>query len=199
MAVSEHHWALLEKAANSIEKNAFARYFDLKRLLASGDYDAFQREFTTYYRLNIGGLTPAFKTRYFEHLFKCSPVGQADPYTPILLDLFAFERRKGGTSIQASFVSKLVAIHDESRPIYDRHVSNFFGLGVPTIGTPEFRIAGFLANLARIKEQYEAWADDTRFAAIQAPVFKKQPMLKDCHPSRLCDLLVWTVGSESLS
>lgn len=198
MAVSEHHWALLEKAAKSIEKDAFARYFDLKRLLASSDRDAFQHAFTTYYRLNIGGLTPAFKARYFEHLFECSPAGQTDPYTPILLDLFKFERRKGGTSIQASFVSKLVAIHDGSRPIYDRHVSNFFGMGVPTIGTPEFRIAGFVANLTRIQEQYELWAADQRFGGIQTTVFKKQPKLKDCHSSRLCDLLVWTVGSGSL-
>lgn len=198
MAVSEHHWALLTKAATSIEPGAFARYFELKRLLASGDRKAFQHEFTTYYRLNIGGLTPKFKRRYFELLFECSPSGHPDPYTPILIELHAFERLKGGPSIQASFVSKLVAIHDESRPIYDRHVSNFFGMGVPTIGTPEFRIAGFVANLVRIQEQYEEWAGDPRFGAIQATVFKKQPRLKDCHPSRLCDLLVWTVGSKGL-
>jgi len=202
MAVSAFHWTLLEKAVAHITPGEFEGYFELKRLLASSDQrdrEAFRNRFANYYRLNSGGLTDLFKQNYFEHLFACSPVGQDDPYTAILLDLYRFERRTGDRSIQASFVSKLVSIHDESRPIFDRHVSNFFGIGVPSTGTPEFRVAGFVANLRLIEDHYEAWAADDRFLALRRAVHKKQPKLTACHPSRVCDLLVWTVGDRELS
>lgn len=199
MAVSEHHWALLEKASAAIDKGEFEGYFELKALLASDDRDAFKKKFANYYRLNSGGLTDLFKRAYFDHLFACSPVGQADPYTPILLDLYHYERHTGDRTVQASFVSKLVSVHDESRPIFDRHVSNFFGIGVPASGTPEFRIAGFVANLKLIQNQYEAWAADERFPELRDSVQRRQPKLKQCHPSRVCDLLVWTTGDRKLS
>lgn len=199
MAASDHHWPLLEKAAAAIEKSEFEGYFELKALLASGERDAFTKKFANYYRLNSGGLTELFKRVYFDHLFGCSPVGHVDPYTPILLDLYTYERRTGDRTVQASFVSKLIAIHDESRPIFDRHVSNFFGIGVPATGTPEFRIAGFVANLKLIQAHYEEWAADDRFLELRSAVQAKQPKLQHCHSSRVCDLLVWTVGDRELS
>lgn len=201
MTATPPHWKLLEEAAERIEKGAFAEYFELKRLLASTDPQdrlAFQKRFATYYRLRIGGLTDAFTRRYFELLFACTPVGQGDPHTPLLLDLYRFHRRKGDQTIQASFVTKLVSIHDESRPIFDRHVSHFFGMGVPSVGTTEFRVAGFVSNLQRIQGHYESWATDPRFCDIKTALLRKQPKLNDCHPSRLCDFLVWTAGDQKL-
>jgi hypothetical protein len=201
MAGSVFQWNLLEQAANAVEPGAFEGYFELKRLLASNrpsDKQRFEGRFSSYYRLHIGGLTEAFKKRYFEHLHSCRPIGKKDPYTALLMDLYQIQRRQGGHSIQASFVSKLVSIHDESRPIYDRHVSNFFGVGVPALGPPEFRMAGFVWNLALIQSQYEGWAVDKRFRGIRKTLIQRQPQLEGCHSSRLCDLLVWTVGSKGL-
>jgi hypothetical protein len=194
-------WTMLEKAANRIAPDAFDEYFALKRLLASTDPEdqlAFQERFAAHYRLRIGGLTDEFKRRYFELLRTCAPIGQEDPHTRLLLDLYGFKTRQHKNTIQASFVSKLVAIKDESRPIFDRHVSHFFGLSVPSVGTPEFRVAGFVLNLRRIQEQYEEWGSDRRFLDIETVLFRKQPKLRDCHRSRLCDFLVWTVGEKKL-
>jgi len=197
--IPSHTWQLLTKAAERIEPDAFAKYFTLRDLLASGrrkDRDAFRKLFTSYYRLQIGGLTEAFKDRYFELLFDCSPKGRKDPYTPLLLELYKFPRRQHDQTLQGSFVTKLVSIHDESRPIYDRHVSDFFGLRVPSIGPTAFRIAGFVANLAHIQKHYEDWEADRRFRGLQAALVRKQPRMEKCHPNRVCDFLVWTIGAN---
>jgi hypothetical protein len=196
-------WRLLTKAAAAIKPGAFEDYFRLKDWLANPDPKdrvEFQKTFIGYYRLGGAGLTDRFKRRYFELLFACNPVGQEDPYTPLLLELYGFKTRRGHRALQASFVSKLVSMHDESRPIYDRHVSDFFGLRVPSVAHPrKVRTAGFVAILQRIQEYYEAWAADRRFRDLETVLFRKQPKLKGCHPSRLCDFLVWTIGDKQLS
>lgn len=195
-------WSRLTRAAAAVEPGAFEKYFDLKRLLASTapmDRRRFQKTFIGYYRLGGAGLSEPFKQRYFELLFACNPLGQADPYTPLLRELYRFKTRRGHRALQASFVSKLVSMHDESRPIYDRHVSNYFSLRVPSVALPtEVRIAGFVTILQRIQEHYEHWAIDRRFRGLETVMFRKQPKLKDCHPTRLCDFLVWTVGDKKL-
>ena len=202
---SASHWSRLTKAAEVVKPSAFEKYFELKRLLASTDLKdrrAFQRIFIGYYRLGGAGLSEPFKQRYFELLFTCNPLGQADPYTPLLHQLYRFRTRRGHRALQASFVSKLVSMHDESRPIYDRHVSNFFDLHVlkkskahPT----EMRIAGFVTILQRIQTHYEQWTTSCHFRELEAVLFRKQPKLKECHPTRLCDFLIWTVGDERLT
>jgi hypothetical protein len=195
------HWKLLSKAVATIRPTDFNEYFELKRLSQKTDTASrreMQTRFANYYRLHIGGLTKAFKRRYLALLLTCKPRGKRDPYTPLLKELYRFPRRKGDRALQVSFVSKLVAFHDESRPLYDVHVKNFFGFSPPSVGSIDFRIAGFVANLQNIQTQYEAWSANPRFAKIMQPLFKKNPALRKCHPNRLCDFLVWTVGAYDL-
>ena len=202
---SASHWGRLTKAAAAVKPSAFEKYFELKRLLASTDPKdrlAFQRTFIGYYRLGSAGLSEPFKQRYFELLFTCNPLGKADPYTPLLCELYQFKMRRGHRALQASFVSKLVSIHDESRPIYDRHVSNFFDLHLLKKSKAHptgMRIAEFVTILQRIQTHYEQWTTNRRFRELKAVLFRKQPKLKECHPTRLCDFLVWTVGDERLT
>jgi hypothetical protein len=194
-------WELLAKAAKQIKPTDFAEYFELKRLVRSRDPKIrkdFQRRFANYYRLHVGGLTAAFKRRYLTLLVGHKSRGKKDPYTPLLLELYRFRRRKGDRVIHASFVSKLVAMHDESRPLFDKFVSRFFGLTVPSVGSVEFRIAGFVSNLERIGDTYKSWAKDRRFCRIVKTLFRKHPQLKTCHPSRVCDFLVWKVGDAGI-
>lgn len=201
IANNRTQWKLLAKAAKKIKSRGFNEYFELKRLSQKTDPSSrreLQTRFANYYRLHIGGLTNAFKRRYLELLLTCKPRGKRDPYTSLLLELYRFPRRKGDRALQVSFVSKLVAFHDESRPLYDVHVKNFFGFSPPSVGPIEFRIAGFVANLQNIQSQYESWAANPRFSKIMQPLFKKNPLLQKCHPTRLCDFLVWTVGAYDL-
>lgn len=201
MRSNSKSWDLLSRAARVKTPVQLQPYFDLKVLLKSNATDAkaeFKKKFSSFYRLNSAGLTDAFRDRYFNHLFAARPLGKIDPYSSILLDLYNLPRRKGDKSLQCSFVSKLVAIHDESRPIYDKYVRQFFGLGPPSIGSVEFRVAGFITNMERIREQYEDWAHSPRFARTVEPLLKQHPNLRDCHAHRAIDVLVWTVGARRL-
>lgn len=194
-------WDVLENAADSIKPNAFEKYFELRRLLQSkrpDDHPAFRSLFSSYFGLHAAGLTDEFRNRYFERLFEFSDSGSSDPYTALLREFFEIPRRQGGRSLQVSFTSKLVAIHDDSRPIYDRHVCNFFGLSVPAVGNLAFRIDRFLNHLERVEGQYKVWARDPRFESLRARLILKQPLMQDCHASRLCDFLVWTIGDSKL-
>ena len=130
MSAENIRWNLLKRAVATIRPTDFSEYFELKRLSQKSDpvsRQELQTRFANYYRLHIGGLTDAFKRRYLELLLTCKPRGKRDPYTPLLKELYEFPRRKGDRTLQVSFVSKLVAFNDESRPLYDVHVKNFFG------------------------------------------------------------------------
>jgi hypothetical protein len=55
-----------------IQRQDFSPYLELKALVPKSGTDdrlRFRKLFTSYYGLNTGGLTDAFKDRYFEILF----------------------------------------------------------------------------------------------------------------------------------
>jgi hypothetical protein len=120
-----------------------------------------------------------------------------EPHRVALEKLLPIERIKGDKALQFSFVSKLVAIHDEQQPIFDRYIGFFFGIGPPSLMLlPEFRIMGFLQNLAEIRRRYEAWSKDKMFTEVLCDLRRKIPDLADCHEVRICDFLVWSVGKK---
>ena len=148
--LNKHQLNLLDVAIAYLREENFSPYLMLKCLLAEkprGFQADFRQIFENYYGLNAGGVTDAFKDRYFDLLFSLEFQDDVEPYTPILKELYEIPRRKGDKGLQCSFVSKMVAIHDEAYPIFDRHVRDFFGISVPSNGSVDFRIAGFVANL----------------------------------------------------
>ncbi|NQU42323.1 hypothetical protein HQ520_03505 [bacterium] len=196
-----HQLEILDLAVDCIDRKGLAIYLRLRDLLR-GKPDGYQGEFrplfARYYGLNSAGLTEAFKDRYFKILFGLECDGSGDPYTDILQDLYQFPRRKGDHSLQCSFVSKLVAIHDENRPIFDRHVSDFFGLGPPSAGSPIFRIAGFISNLEAIRANYMAWGENEKIRGILGRLLRQCPELEDCAVPQLIDFLIWAAGNKRL-
>ena len=154
-----------------------------------GDRTEFIRQFTAYYRLNRAGLTQVFKDTYFQLLFDHRPNRSGDPYTHILQRLHEIPRRQGDRILAASFTSKLVAVHDEAQPLYDRFVAAFFGITVPTFGTLEFRISGFVKNLMVIKSRYESWSQMPEITEILERIRQRHPGIARAHPVRICDFL----------
>ena len=189
------HIDRLAKACKKIQEQNVVPYVQLRTWLAdSSKRGDFERLFNRYYGLNAGGLTDKWKTRYFEILFSLDVSTTADPHTPILKDLYGYKRKKGDQVLAFSFVSKLVAIHDESRPLYDKHVSAFFGISPPKTGTNDFRIAGFLRNLDMIQTTYLEWSKDHDFIDVLNQMRQTYPCIASCHNGRLSDFLVWAVG-----
>jgi len=193
---------VLERARQLLAVRDYAPYLALKRLLAekpNGFRQEFCQLFERYYGLNAAGLTGAFKERYFELLFAFTFEPGIDPYAPLLVDLYKIPRRKGDFGLQCSFVSKLVAIHDEDYPIFDRYVSEFFGIAAPSSGDEHFRSAGFSENMMRLREIYFRWAQDVRFRRILERVKEAHPQLDTCKAPRITDFLVWIAGSKELA
>jgi hypothetical protein len=200
-APNKYQLSLLREAIKKLDAEGLQTYLTLKRLLREqpdGFKDQFRRMFENYYGLNTGGVTGPFKNRYFELLFGLKLEEGVDPYTPILKELYEIPRRKGDKALECSFVSKLVAIHDETRPLFDQHVSAFFGITVPSSGCVDFRIAGFVDNMEWLRQTYCCWSADSQFQRILSTVKQKRPSLEGCADPRLADFLVWTVGRKKL-
>jgi hypothetical protein len=98
-----------------------------------------------------------------------------------------------------SFVSKLVAIHVESSPIYDRHVASFFGASAPSAAVPKAdRINWYINFLAEVRSSYIAWADDREVREVLVHFVQRDTRLAKCHVVRQLDFLVWKVGNKKL-
>jgi hypothetical protein len=83
---------------------------------------------------------------------------------------------------------------DESRPLFDKYVGRFFGLGAPQSTSLDLRIAGFVSNLETMRANYHAWIEDARFLAIFEQLRDRISELRDCPLLRACDFLVWQAG-----
>lgn len=185
---------LIKEAADNLDPSLVSVYTGLCQSLkknGSAERRTFESEFASYYGLNYAGLTPQFRKVYFDRLYGLRGKKIDDStYAPLLRELYEIPRRKGDKALQCSFVSKLVAIHDESRPLFDKYVRGFFGLREPKLQSLDLRIAGFVANLAIIRASYFAWSEDARFQAVFEHVRSRIPELRTCHFVRVCDFVV---------
>lgn len=191
MKLVPRHIAALEQAEALMFHCDICPYLELKVLLKDATKrPQFEILFIQYYKLGIGGLTEAFKKRFFEILY----AGTTD-FVPILEELRAIPRRTGDHALHLSFASKLVAMHKEDSPIYDRHVVAFFGAKVPL---PSARVDWFTGFLGRVAGDYEPWAAEPSVATILDRLKSRDPRLDSCHNVRLMDFLIWKVGSQRL-
>jgi len=203
MQLQQRHIDALDRAETLMFHSDFCPYLELKELLAENTSQArsqFRYLFTDYYGMNTAGLTNDFKDRYFEILFGDDVFSNGEPnFQPILTTLSLIPNRKGFSTLQCSFVSKLVGMRRESSPIYDSHVSKFFGERVPSPSrSQESRILWFVDFLKRVAQDYTSWAHDERVCAILRRFKKCDERLAHCDTIRLMDFLVWNVGNREL-
>jgi len=122
---------LIKAAAAALESKPVCTYARLRQLLDIKGAQArttFEAEFTGYYGLKSGGVTPRFREIFFDRLYALRGKAIGEPtYARLLRELYEIPRHKRDKALPCSFVSKLIAIHDESRPLFDRYVSRFFG------------------------------------------------------------------------
>jgi hypothetical protein len=203
MQLEQKHITALDTAETLILHSDFCPYLELKSLLLNAAPDAraqFRSLFTNYYGMNVGGLTEAFKDRFFAILFTRYDTVKGQPDLPeILNELSLIPRKKGDCAVPFSFVSKLSAILCEKSPIYDRHVLNFFSQKAPLPATSKAeRIAWYVGFLKQVAIDYTAWAQDVRIITILDRLKTRDPKLGQCDNIRLLDFLVWKVGNRKL-
>jgi hypothetical protein len=203
MDLEQRHIDALDKAETLMFHSDFCPYLELKEMLTVSTPQArsqFRSLFTDYYGLNVGGLTAPFKDRYFEILFGGDVFTNGQPrFAEMLTELCAIPSATGRHAMPFSFVSKLVAIHLESSPIYDRYVRALFSGEAPgTAIDQQKRIAWYVGFLKQVSESYEAWAKDERVIPIINRLKARDQKLALCHVNRLLDFLVWKVGNQEL-
>ena len=202
MTLKDLQLRLLGLAASELTQPDLRAYFELKQLLprpGGKERHAFESRFAIFYGLNAAAVSAKFKQQYFEKLFDADPTAKTWPdYRTLLRELYVIPTRKKTKVFPASFVSKLVATRDESRPLYDRHVANFFGLAVPATGSTTYRSEIFVSHLESLRDRYTEWSNRELMSVLE-DLRHRIPPLTDCHSVRLCDFLVWTVGRKKLS
>lgn len=202
MSLARSQVRVLERSARALAAAEVAPYFALKAQLSRQplpNRQKFEKDYCRFYGLNVAGLTDRFLRTYFDTLYAATPASAGWPDYPGLLQaLHAIPNRKGKESLQSSFVSKLVASKDETQPLYDRHVANFFGLFVPGTGSVVFRAQLLVSHLELIKQTYLAWADDELAPTLER-LRKRIPELAGCDDVRVFDFLVWRAGNKKLT
>lgn len=203
MQLQEKHLKALSKAEALLVHSDFCPYLELKELLPNSSRLARQRFrflFTRYYGLNTGGLTDDFKAKFFKFLFAGKVITNGCPrFREILIKLSKFKRKQGDFAMPFSFVSKLVGIHCESSPIYDRHVLAFFEVKASAASVDKSeRIDSYVAFLREVRASYQEWANDDKVMIILDRLRSRDERLKECHVVRLLDFLVWKVGNQKL-
>lgn len=203
MPLSSRATDALERAEKLLLLSDICPYLDLKMLRPVSDpvfRARFRALFVRYYGMNTAGLTDAFRDRFFATLFDGPVIVDGEPaFEAILTELHAIPRRQGDQAMPFSFVSKLVAMHDENSPIVDRHVLSFFGLSMPATTHPVAeRIRRFRVLLGNIRSSYIVWASEPRIEHMLDRLRARDRRLGQCHVVRLLDFLVWKVGNEKL-
>lgn len=201
MKLEQKHIEALDKAEKWMFHSDFCPYLELKELLHDETpeaHDRFRSLFINYYGLNTGGLTDEFKNRFFGILFGTKVIVNGRPnFSGIFDELSGIKRKKGDYAMQFSFISKLVSIHLESSPIYDKHVLDFFGEKASAASTSKKeRIEWFEGFLDRVSMCYQEWAKDERIKPILTNLKARDDKLKNCHDVRLLDFLIWKVGNK---
>ena len=198
--LEQRHIDALTAAETWIFESDLCPHIELQKMLAEASphsRERFEYLFTKIFGLKQARLTDSFTKKYFEILFSKKIYGvngQLD-YRSILTTLYRFK----GRSLHFSFVSKLVSIHDGSRPIYDKHVLAFFKVKAPAAAKEnKVRIDWYTNFLDLVQRSYIEWQKDERIAVLISKIRVRDSRLKEFDTVRLMDFLVWTVGNRKL-
>lgn len=159
----------------------------------------FQFVFRSFYRLDNAGLTPAFKTAYFECMEEARDGSEVD-IAALVTTLHKLPNRKGQESLQFSFVTKLANTIDPSYPIYDAEVAKCFGFRVPYNSKPfDKRLQEYLTFYESLRKAYE---EITRSGSMKtlADLFERTYSPAGCRvpAMKVLDFIFWSAGKAGL-
>jgi len=125
-------------------------YCWLRQHLNEAESEEFKRRYSFFFKLRR---SDAWRTEYFRYLSQVQKTGT--DFKKTLRYLYEMGKTIGmkRASVEPSFASKLVAIVDPSKPIWDSHVMSCFGLVQKAIN-PEEKIAEALQLYAKLKDGY---------------------------------------------
>jgi hypothetical protein len=155
----------------------------------------FQFVYRSFYRLDNAGLTPEFKSAYFECM-EDARGGLSVDLAAIVIKLHEFPNRKGNASLQFSFVTKLANTINPSYPIYDAEVAKCFGFQRPSNNKPfDTRLQEYLAFYESLRKFYEEITIQGSMKKLVG-LFERtySPAASHIAPVKVLDFIFWSAG-----
>ena len=201
--LQDRHIRALSEAERLIDDSDLSAYLKIKEMFSrcvSRTRGDFESTFARHYGFGAARVIQEFKEKFFSILFGKDVLRNGEPqFEAILESLRIIPRGKRDHGLQFSFVSKLVGLHDESSPIYDRHVLSFFGKQPPPSSWQRgLRFTWFRDFLRDVRDSYISWENDAEVGRLLEKLKQRNEGLNGCHVVRLLDLLVWTAGKRGL-
>lgn len=194
----------LDEILENLDRESIDVYNFLNAEFKKGDVTRnylFQFVFRSFYRLDNAGLTPEFKSRYFE-LMEGNRGNKSMEINieELLKELEKIprikenktEEKKG--SFQFTFATKLKNTLDENYPIYDFKVSKaIIGSSYSPAGKFEKKLKSYLSRLEVIRKTYSYIIENESFASIFSDFDKSFPDngLSDL---KKLDFIFWSYG-----
>lgn len=152
----------------------------------------FQFVFRSFYRLDNAGLTDEFKTTYFELLEYYRNQSIID-IKEVLEKFYVKKNHKGQSTLQFSFVTKLLNTINDSIPIYDSQVSKLFSMSRPTCKDFAKSIDTYLDYLETIQVAYNKIINDN---LLPESISLFNTKFKDNNLSDIkkIDFIFWSAG-----
>lgn len=158
----------------------------------------YQFVFRSFYRLDSAGLTPEFKSRFFELLSVAREKRQID-IPQIVRTLHDLPNRKGQSSLQFSFATKLANAVDSTVPIYDAEVATVFGFRPPYTYRPfEQRLSQYMEFYGELKLLYQSIIEANHLADARS-LFREQYQcaVTEVSETKVLDFIFWSAGKLS--
>ena len=188
----------------ALGEEPIAAYLFLRSELSRGNVDQnplFQFVYRSHYRLDNAGLSPKFKTRYFELMERARTSGEIN-LKKIATELHRYKTLRKYKSLQFSFVTKLAATVNPDYPIYDRAVGRALGFPPPAGGR------NFTQGLERYLLFYE-WLRGLYTALLAGPTlpavvedlkaqYPQDPQAATVPPIKALDFIFWSAGKLEL-
>jgi hypothetical protein len=152
----------------------------------------FQFVYRSFYRLDNAGLTPEFKTEYFNILEQNRNLAEFD-FEWILKRLYKIPNWKGQHTFQFSFVTKMYNTINNKIPIYDSEVIKMFSLKRPEVSDFNKKLELYLNQFQLVQETYELILDKNLFPSASV-LFDQKFSNHNLDQMKKLDFIFWSAG-----
>ena len=168
-------------------------YLKLKKLYENGNIDTeFANEYNRYYRLHAARLSEPFCKKYFELLYSCYANKRISIFE-IMEKLAEIEcNENGDKKLHFSFASKLVHTVDNSKPIYDSMIAQFYFF--PEIKynwIAEKKIEEYKKAYNFLIYEYERVQNEKLIDKTVHKLMVKYPNINHVNPVKIIDWIIW--------
>jgi hypothetical protein len=175
------------RGLEGLAEHHFSHYLRIQELFASGVDVSRRGEFQTLFNrfYVMSRRTEKFKTAFYSLFQQLRDETNLDFGTCLHLQYEAFP------TVEASFVSKMIATINPNRPVYDSLVRKALGLSSPSARDARKRISQAVAIYDQIVRQIRDFIESESYPATVAAFDKKFPKCVSLSPTKKIDLMLW--------